>query len=318
MDNCRESYHSIARAFGVTCPTIIQRVNRLRHLGVIQRFVAEVSQETLGVEWVMAEVQFSQAMSKSRLLELFASNGCIGEVLMLGKGRYLILAELYPEERAEFISCIKSIEEVEYIEISDIHQVSNSMGNGRCKFTTRGEYIQLSRRQIDVLQYLVGNARVPTKTIADELGCSQKAVRKLIRRFIECNGIHLTLSLNLNQCGQINFILRSRLRDLRADPREVSEWLKARYPQAHWFTFFAPRSDSLIHYMTVTNPKEIHDMLHEVIKHPYIDDVEANIIYSIYKSESRTQQYLQRCARVLDEEEYDLSVPSTQEAKITY
>ena len=106
----------------------------------------------------------------------------------------------------------------------------------------------------------------------------------------------MTIKLNLTQCGHINFILKTWLTDAGVNPKESAEWVAGRYPEEHWFSFFAPRSDCVIHYMTVRYPNDINAIVNEVIKHPHVDDVEAGMIYSMYKSNGRAEEFLQRCA----------------------
>jgi len=316
LGNSRESFHSIARAFDVTCPTITSRVNRLRQMGVIQRFVTELSHETMGVEWILTEIKTNGGIRKSDLLQEFQSNACIGDVYMLGRSRYLVLAEVYPEEKSGYVSCLKKIDDIEYIEVSDIHPISTQISNGNCKFTTRGQKIDLSPIEVDLLRFLVRNSRTPIKTITDCTGYSTKLVRRVMRKFIQCNGIHLTLKLNLSQCGQINFILRTRLRDMTVQADEIADWVSCRYPEELWFTLFAPRSDSLLHYMTVRQPQSIERVIREAIKHPRIEDVEATIIYSMFKSEGRTQQFLKHCIGNFSEDELELPLSSLHEPSL--
>ncbi|MGY5852904.1 MAG: AsnC family transcriptional regulator [Candidatus Thorarchaeota archaeon] len=317
MENCRESYHSIARAFNVTCPTITNRVTRMRQSGVIQRFVAEISHEAMGVDWIMSELRVNRDISKLDLLKAFEAHSCVGDVFMLGNGRYLVLAEVYPEERQDYVSCLKSIDDIDYIEVSNIEPMSNGSGVGRCKFTTSGEKIELSKAEVDILRFLTRNGRTPIKTMSDHTGYSPKYIRKLVSQFIACKGIHLTLRLDLSQCGRINFILRTRLRDMRVEPEDVTHWVACRYPEEYWFSLYAPRSDSLFHYMTVRQPNDIEAMLHEAIQQPSIDEVEPGIIYSMFKSEGRTQEFLRKCAGNISEEEWEIPVISANEAEIT-
>jgi DNA-binding Lrp family transcriptional regulator len=314
--NSRESFHSIARAFNVTCPTITYRVNQLRQAGIIQRFVAELSQETLGVDWILAEFQLKKDVSKTQLLNFFNSNPCIGNVFMLGKGHYLVLAEVFPQEKLEFISCLKKFDGIEYIELSSIMPISIDSDKGNCRFTTRGDEIQLTSDDIKVLQFLVRNARTPIKIISDHTGLGQKFVRRIIRKFTNCNGIHLTLRLNLLQCGRINVLIKTRLSDMRANPDEIAQWVACRFPEEHWFTVFAPRTDCLIHYLIVNHPSEIESILHEILRHPQIDEVEASIIYTILQLDDRTQQFLQKRLVDITEEEWNPPVVAKHEVAV--
>jgi len=295
LENSRASYHSIARMFNVTCPTITYRVNRLRQIGVIQRFIAELSHKTMGVEWIIAEIKTEGGVSKTDLLQAFESHSCIGDVFMLGRNRYVILSEVYPEEKDAFVRCLKKLDKIDYIEISDVHPISTLSTDMKCKYTTSGECISLSPTEIDVLRFLAIDARTPTKTITDSTGYSAKLIRRIIRKFIKCTGVHLTLKLDLSQCGHINFILHTRLQDMNVRPEEITDWIASRYAYEHWFSLFAPRSDNLMHYLTVHQASDIERIIREAIKHPHIEDVEATIIYSTFKSPGRTKGYLREC-----------------------
>ncbi|MFW9956146.1 MAG: AsnC family transcriptional regulator, partial [Candidatus Thorarchaeota archaeon] len=118
LGNCRESYRKIAREFNVSCPTIKSRVDRLRQWGVIQRFTAELSQETLGVDWVMVDLRTDDNGGKTELLQQIEANNCIGEVLMLGGGQYYVFAEVCPSERKELLSCLGKLNSVKSYHIS--------------------------------------------------------------------------------------------------------------------------------------------------------------------------------------------------------
>jgi DNA-binding Lrp family transcriptional regulator len=295
LENSRASYHSIARMFNVTCPTITYRVNRLRQIGVIQRFIAELSHKTMGVEWVIAEIKTEGGISKTDLLQTFESNACIEDVFMLARNRYIILSEVYQEEKDAFVRCLKKLDKIDYIEISDVHPISTLRNDMKCKYTTSGEGISLSPHEVDVLRFLAIDARIPTKTITDSTGYNSKLVRKIIRKFIRCTGVHLTLKLDLSQCGHINFILHTRLQDMNVKPEEITDWIASRYAHEHWFSLFAPRADNLLHYLTVPQASDIEHIIREVIKHPRIEDVEATIIYSMFKSPGRTRSYLREC-----------------------
>jgi DNA-binding Lrp family transcriptional regulator len=296
MCNCRESYRSIARRLQVTCPTVAYRVQRLRQLGVIQRFVAEISHMSLGVDWVFAELQAAKNTGRLDVLKAFESNPCIGDVFVMGKGRYIVLAEVYPEERNRYVSCLKEIEGIDYIELSDMHQLYTRNQTGRCKYTTEGARVMFGPIQVDLLRLLVKNARVSMKELVERTGYGPKLIRRHLKEFCRSDGVHMTLKLNLTQCGHINFVLKTWLADAGTDPKQSAEWVAARYPEEHWFSFFTPRSDCVIHYMTVKYPNDIEAILNEVIKHPDVDDVEGGIVYSMYKSNGRAEQFIQRCA----------------------
>ncbi len=297
MGNSRESFRSIAREFDVTCPTIKKRVDRLRQWGVIQRFSAELSQETLGVDWVLAELRTKTNNNKAELLQQFAEHNCIGEVLMLGGGRYFVFAEVCPSERKELVSCINELDDVQSATLTDILPIRNGVIKGDCRFTTRGGKINLTRNQLEILKYLVSNARMPVNQISELTGFSAKFIRRVIRRFIESDAVNLTLRLNLPSSGRINFILKYGLDEDTSGPIDATEFITEIYPEEHWFTFFDPDADNMLHYMTARSIRDVEHIIQEINNLHYTESIEAHIIYSSMKSEGRTRGYLQEYAK---------------------
>ncbi|MFW9919868.1 MAG: AsnC family transcriptional regulator [Candidatus Thorarchaeota archaeon] len=292
LGNCRESFRNIAREFRVTCPTIIARANRLRQWGVIQRYIAELSQEMMGVEWYLAELKTDGTESQMDLFQQFEANECIGEVMMLGKGRYLILAEIAPSERSGFESCISKLDGIESFEVDRISPVANGVVDGSCKYTSSGGRTQLDEHQLKVLKYLAYNARMSITEISDLTGFSPKMISETIHEFQECSGINLTLRLNLPSSGGVNFMLKYRLNERSTGPKDAAEFMTDIYPEEHWFTFYNEDRSEMLHYMTVKHVKDLGFVSKEISNLPYAEDVNARIIFSTMKSEGRMNSYL--------------------------
>jgi hypothetical protein len=66
----------------------------------------------------------------------------------------------------------------------------------------------------------------------------------------------------------------------------------------------------------MNHPPEIESVLQEVLKNSKIDEVEASIIYSMLKSDGRTQQFLKKRLADLTEEDWAPSVPSTHKVAL--
>ncbi|MHA1908030.1 MAG: AsnC family transcriptional regulator [Candidatus Thorarchaeota archaeon] len=318
LGNSRESYRSLAREFDVTCPTIKKRVDRLRHWGVIQRFSAELSQEALGVDWVLAELRTKTNNSKAELLQQFAANNCIGEVLMLGSGRYYVFAEVCPSERNALVSCINELDNVQSVEISEILPIRNGVVKGDCRFTTRGGKINLTRNQLEILRHLSSNARMPVNQISELTGFSAKFIRRVIRHFIECDAVNLTLRLNLPSSGRINFLLKYGLNEDTTGPIDATGFITDIYPEEHWFTFFDPDADDMLHYMTAKSIKDVENIIQEINHLPYTESVEAHIIYSSMKSEGRTGTYLQELTKKVNSESSGLPLVVDNRVSVSY
>lgn len=294
LGNCRESYQRIAEDFAVNHDLVKARVDRLRQTGVIQRFTAELSQETLGVDWVLADMQMNGGTSMLDLLQTFECNHCVSEVLMLGASRYLVFAEVLPGEWEQFTSRVRDCGGAKRLMVSSVRPV-NGAGRARNKYTSRGGKVNLSKAQIEILQHLVRNARISVKELSDYTGYSQRFIQELLDQFVECTGVNLTVKLNLPASGDINYILRSRQRLKQADPYNVSKWMAVKYPSSYWYTLHVPGDNSMIHYMTARYAAEIEAIVQDVIGQPLMEDVEARVVHSALKSDGRTQCYLDKC-----------------------
>ncbi|MFW9849145.1 MAG: winged helix-turn-helix transcriptional regulator, partial [Candidatus Thorarchaeota archaeon] len=298
--------------------TIKKRVDRLRQWGVIQRFSAELSQETLGVDWVLAELRTKTNNNKVELLQQFAEHNCIGEVLMLGGGRYFVFAEVCPSERKELVSCINELDDVQSATLTDILPIRNGVIKGDCRFTTRGGKINLTRNQLEILKYLVSNARMPVNQISELTGFSAKFIRRIIRRFIESDAVNLTLRLNLPSSGRINFILKYGLNEDTSGPIDATGFITEIYPEEHWFTFFDPDADNMLHYMTARSIRDVEHILQEINNLHYTEGVEAHIIYSSMKSEGRTRGFIQEYAKKANLESNGLPLLVDSRVSVSY
>ncbi|MFW9975684.1 MAG: hypothetical protein ACFFDQ_10485, partial [Candidatus Thorarchaeota archaeon] len=65
------------------------------------------------------------------------------------------------------------------------------------------------------------------------------------------------------------------------------------YPEEHWFTFFDPEAEEMLHYMTASNIMDVQYVIQEISHLPYTDGVEAHIIYSTMKAKSKTMTFFQ-------------------------
>lgn len=293
MGNCRESYRNIARTYNVSCPTIIARTDRLRQYGVIQRFSAELSHKMLGVEWVLVDLQTSDEVGKTELLQQFEANECVGEVLMLEGGRCLVLAELHPSEKQQFLHCIRSIDAIERVEVSAIKQLDNGIVEGSCKYSSSGKKMMLEQHQFNILQCLVHNGRMSIREISSRTGLGPRQVRDVIRLFQACDSVHLTIKLNLTSTGRINFVLRYELNEHGTGPSDASSFMTEIYPEEHWFSFHNPSRNEMLHYMTVRSLRDIQTVIREISNLPYSENVTAHVVYSTMKSDGRTRSFLQ-------------------------
>ena len=287
----RKSFRSIADNLGVSCPTVKKRVERLRQFGVIQRFSVEMSHETFGTKWVAAKIQTNGREDKSVLLNQFDENECIREVLSFGNGGYLLFAEVTPNEKSSCRDFLDSLEGMESTEVSYIKQIPSNTVGGQCKYTTKGGKVEISSDHLKLLWHLVKNSRLPANHLSRLTGYSIKDVRRVLKQILEHPGIHFTVQLNLASCGELNFILMFD-HDGTDTPENIADQLSSKHLQEHWFSMKALEKDSMMTYMTANNLGKVEEIIEHSRAIPTTSKVDAKIIYSVLKSEPRSEKFI--------------------------
>ncbi|MHA1908680.1 MAG: Lrp/AsnC family transcriptional regulator [Candidatus Thorarchaeota archaeon] len=257
----RRSFRSIADNLGVSCPTVKKRVERLRQFGVIQRFSVELAQETLGTRYVAAEIKINGGGEKRNLLQQFDDHECIREV------------------------------GIESTRVSYINQIPSNTVEGQCKFAKKGERVELTEEQLEILWYLVRNSRIPVKMLSRQTGYTIKRVRHILREILENPGVHITTQLNLISSGDINFLLSVDCERITT-PEKIANQLCKRFPQEHWFSMNTIDRNSLLSYMTARDLGRVEQVIDATSMNQNIYNVDAKIVYNVLKSEGRSEKFI--------------------------
>ena len=291
MGCSRKSYRSIADSLGVSCPTVKKRVERLRIGGIIQRFSVEMSQETLGTRWVAAEIDTNGSEDKGTLLKKFDEHECIREVLSFGQGQYMLFAEVTPEEKSGCKEYLDSLGDLVSSQVAYVNQIPSKNVGDQCKFAKKGKPVQVTTDQMEVLWHLVKNSRIPAKALSRYTGQTIKHVRRILKEILQNPGIHFTTQLNLVSSGDINFLLSVDCNRITT-PGKIADQLSMRFPQEHWFSMNTIERNSLYAYMTAKNLRRVEEIIETTSMNENIYNVDAKIIYSVMKSEGRSERFI--------------------------
>ncbi len=282
--NCRLSYRQLAGEFGVTCPTVKRRVDLLIEAGIVKGFTVELSQETLGVNWVIAEITTDMTEDRAGLIADISSHHATKETFAVGSNRYLIFAEVsHPEGTYEYVKYLRSLQSVETLEIECTQQVPTSQLSHRCKYNSRGRKVEFSPEQLETLKYLTGNARMPIQELAEKTGFKPKRLRRILRELKDGGGVHFTISLNPCSRNCISFILRMSFDETLSSSEEVVTMLEEEFPLEYWMTFMLTSRPVLVNYMTCYNLAKLENLLRRMKQIPYLHNVETMLIYHIEK-----------------------------------
>jgi DNA-binding Lrp family transcriptional regulator len=282
--NCRLSYRQLADELGVTCPTIKRRVDLLMEAGIVKGFTVELSQETLGVNWVIAEITTDMTEDRAGLIADICSHHATEETFAVGSNRYFIFAEVsHPEGTYEYGKYLRSLQRVETLDIECAQQIPTSQLSHRCKYNSRGRKVEFSPEQLETLKYLAGNARMPIQDLAEKTGFKPKRLRRILRELKDEGGVHFTISLNPCSRNCISFILRMTFDETLTSSEEVVSMLEEDFPLEYWMTFMLTSRPVLVNYMTCYNLAKVENLLRRMKQIPYLYNVETMLIYHIEK-----------------------------------
>ena len=285
LGDCRASYRELARELGVTCPTIKRRVDRLIDTGVIESFTIDISQETLGVGWVYAEITTDLSEDRTSLIKEICEHRHTAEIFAVGSKNYVAFAELpFPDGIYEYGKFLRGLQGVSDVELIPIKQLPTSRLADQCKYTTRGTKVTFSKQHIKVLRYLMSNARISVLELSEKVGFKPKRVRRILRELETSRGVHFTIRFNPAAEDNLSFLLKIKFDEDKISPSDITYWMEEEFSSEHWMSFLMSNRPVMVNYMTCSSPSDIERIIRRLKEVPFISDVETELIYHLQRS----------------------------------
>lgn len=122
LEDARRPYNDIAERVDVSAPTVSDRIDRLRELGVIEGFTVELDRTTFtdGIE-LLIDVELSATLDRSVVEDLSAVDG-VEHVFMTTDSRILAVATLPSDRVGEVLT---EAVDVDLIDSYRIHLVED-------------------------------------------------------------------------------------------------------------------------------------------------------------------------------------------------
>jgi DNA-binding Lrp family transcriptional regulator len=289
LSNCRVSYRKLAIEFGVTCPTIKRRVDRLVEIGIIERFTIDISQETREVRWAYAEITTDISENRADLIREICDHKFTIETFAVGSKNYIVFAEVPNSEGVyEYGRFLRGLDGVSNVELVPARQLPTKHLANHSKYSTRGKRVVFTSQQLKVMNFLVNDARISILDLAKKTGFKPKRVRRILKQLEECEGVHFTIVLNPCVKDCISFVLKLRFSEARATPGDIVIWLEEQFPLEYWMSFLLSSKPVIVNYMTSECLTRIESIIRKLKQAPFISDVETLLIYHIEKSEDET------------------------------
>ncbi len=277
--NCRQSYRVLARKLGVSSKTVRSRINKLKDLGVIQRFTVELNPEILGVHLVIAEVTTLGSEDTLAFINWIGESPVVRLVSRLADGNYDVEAEVRGKMgTVNFGQFLRGIDRVSHVEIHDAIQM-HPHSTTESLIKPKGFEFHLSPMQLEVLRCLRENPRMPIVNIARQTKMSAKRVRSILYEFQETSMLRFSLEWLRSFAGQIEFRSRFRYNIETTTPKQVVTWLTQEYPLEYWTSYLLTNEPTLLLDFAVDNLHQVEAIDSELKESHYSMIVQSMVMF---------------------------------------
>jgi DNA-binding Lrp family transcriptional regulator len=293
-ENCRISYQTLARKFGLTANGVRGRINKMIEIGIIDSFIVSPSVEMIDSDMMFALVYTEGLEDTEEFIAWLGQNPMVivaGLVASPESGVYQIFAQYIRSEGLnELGTYIRSREEVTHVKIFPILYM-------------RGGQIKLTKSDLRVLKVLVEDARMPIVEIAKKTGFTSRRVRRILNNFLETNSIWTAVRWNLNASDYIQFLMRTTYDERTITTDALVAWLRESYPMMYWDAYFVSTSPEVLVEFVVDNLRDVEQILQSMKKMEFIKTVSPILRFSESKFPWLGETYLRKM--IAENEPYD-------------
>ncbi|MHA1576642.1 MAG: winged helix-turn-helix transcriptional regulator [Candidatus Thorarchaeota archaeon] len=239
-ENCRVSFETLARQCGITANAVKRRVNKLVELGVIEKFVINLSLEMMNGQYLICNIVTDGTEDETEFIDLVGSYPMVTHSFYDSLGICVLFAEVPGVKGlSDLGSYLRSLEHA--VEVN-LHVLPRE----------RGGTIDLTVTHLKVLQVLRNDPRATISTLAKKTGMTARRVRRIVNQFIESQAVRFTIHLTLNAGGATMFVIRLTWDEKQSNEDEIIEWFKKEYRQEYWY-HYTSASDPLIWVILVVD-----------------------------------------------------------------
>ncbi|MFW9964814.1 MAG: winged helix-turn-helix transcriptional regulator [Candidatus Sifarchaeia archaeon] len=233
--NSRMPYKALAKKFNISDNTVKNRINNLRHQGVIVKFGVCVSFETLGAESVVGLVSTDGSENVIELMKQIASQPMVCEIYRTSDRRYeyhaMVLGASETLGLKQFLRNLDGVTNVEMRPV--VFLLPNKPST--YPLNTRGKRVSFTRDQLRVLKSLAKDARLPVSKIAHETGFTPRRVRKILRDLQDGGGVHFHVLYSVFALGDMEYRMRISYDDAKTTGQSIIMELYDKYPELFWW-----------------------------------------------------------------------------------
>jgi DNA-binding Lrp family transcriptional regulator len=266
-NNCRLSFHALARQFGLTPPAIRKRVMKMVESGVILRFTVEASLTMLDLHSFLALVSTNGSRSED-FVTLIGGNPMVAHVISCDGWKYVLMCSF--DDSDSLFNLARFLRELEGVTEVKLHLL----------LTPVGKKIGLSNVQIRVLRSLNDDPRMKLTEIADKTGFSTKTVSRAVREVLESRAIRFTLHWNPSAGDSIGVLVQLCYDYKNLDINGVLEWLRQNHPSQFWEASISVLEHTIYGVFVAKNLAEMMHLIETIRQSSFVKSIQSFIIRS--------------------------------------
>jgi DNA-binding Lrp family transcriptional regulator len=281
LQNCRQSYQSIAKKNGVTLNAIKKRVQNYLDDGVIE-FSLEPQLANFDGDWAMAIVTTEGTEDTERFINLLGKHSMINEVGALSGGGYIIFATYVGREGLSELA--KFLRTADHVKNVELHQVA----------IEKGKKVEFSRSEITILRCLFNDPRMRLSKLAECTGYSAKTVRRGLQRIIDNNGIWFTLRLRLNSGDSLTFLARIEWDERKVEMQDILARLNKEFPVSFWIPLISVSQPVMFCSFVVEHVKDVTPIIERIKSMNFVKSVISIMGTESYSFPDIRRQWLEK------------------------
>ncbi len=232
----------------------------------------------IDADYCLAELITDGTEQDDTLYDLIGAYPSVMVVVRVGPRRIWVLGQVVgPVGLFEMGRFLRGFSCVKEVMINFVYPVSPTPVTSS-QYTYRGNKVTFTKPQLQVLRYLLEDARLSAIELAKTVKLSARRVRQVIRELITGGGLYFTIFTKMSAGGGIAFNLAIDYDETKASPHEVTQWVMEQYPFEYWNTWLFADKPFLLHFCTAVDLPRIKAITNNAKKALFVKQVVTEIL----------------------------------------
>jgi len=282
-ENCRTSYNTLSKVLGISANGVKKRVAKLIDTGVIYNYTIALSIDALNAEVLYGLIYTDGEEHAQDFINQIGAHPMIhvvGTIASLTGGAYIISAQYIGThglaELGHFLRTHDHVSDVELYPLLIPKDHADLQAFPTRTLRTEGEFTKL---ELKVMQCLLDDARMSISTIASLTGLTARRVGRIIQQLMN-RGLMFSVRWNLSAGGLDVVIIRIRVDERQKSIKEVSEWLRSKFPDEFWLPYISAKEPFIFAIFVVQNMQIAETIAHTIKDAPFVKSIAVSVQFS--------------------------------------